>query len=199
MRRDVKLTDNSIVTQMRRNTNITVVKVQRWRTTWDIAVFNQYARDCPDPATMDWLELRALAAGVLVVYLPCRFIALVRIDTSTERRSPDGREIVVLSQEKTDYGRGRTELVFRQTPEKRLSPFYYYELLHARAIRLGCPNVLFCSDRGLPYARSDVIGKSLKGLMHRMGIDPDGKEKMVAYSWRTSLIQALFDQHCDEK
>jgi hypothetical protein len=201
-RRDVNLAEHSISKQIRRNTNVTVKKAHRNTAPWNIATFNQYARTCADPETMPWKQLKPLAVGIFSIYLPARFIALTRIDTSTEEWSKDssGRQVVkVLSQEKTDYGKGMTELVFRDAEEQRLSPLYYYRILKARAERLGCPGVLFCSDKGQPYSGSDTLSKSLMDLLHDLGIDPDGEMNTTAYSIRTTMINSLFDAGLDVK
>jgi integrase len=102
--------------------------------------------------------------------------------------------IIVPAQEKTDLGRGVTELVFREADERALSAAYYYSLGVKRAHALGCDTALFCSDRGDPYISADVIGKSLVELLNDMGIDG-----YTGYSFRHALIQALFDAGLDEK
>jgi integrase len=46
----------------------------------------------------------------------------------------------------------------------------------------------------MKYKRTDCIGKALKRLLERMGI-----EGYTGYSFRHSMIQALFDAGLDEK
>jgi hypothetical protein len=134
-----------------------------------------------------------LSAAVLIVFLPCRPVALTGLDAESERTRPLDGNLVVSAQEKTDFGGGKTELVIRSAPEDRLSPRYYYDLLRARAIRVGVTNALFCSEKGQVYKRSDSIGNALVRLLHRMGI-----KGFAGYSFRAATIQALFDAGLSE-
>jgi hypothetical protein len=153
-----------------------------------------YARKVKNPKKLPWPNLRGLAAAMFMVFVPCRPCAMVRMDTSKAWvRKTDGA-IIVPAQEKTDYGKGVTELVFRKADEKRLSAAYFYEVLDERALSLGCENALFCSDKGIPYSSPDVIGKSLVQVLQDMGVPG-----YTGYSFRHSLIQALFDAGLDEK
>jgi hypothetical protein len=108
-------------------------------------------------------------------------------------RESDGA-LIVPSQEKTDHGRGTTEMVIRNEPEDCLSPRFYYDLLIARSQRMGVYDALYCSERGRKYKRSDSIGKALVRLLHRMGV-----RGYTGYSFRHAVIQALFDAGLDEK
>jgi hypothetical protein len=89
-----------------------------------------------------------LAAAVFMVFLPCRPIALIRLNVAKARiRKTDGA-IIVPTHEKTDFGRGITEMVFRSAGEWRLSTGYYYHLLCGRARRKGVQDALFCAEDG---------------------------------------------------
>ena len=107
-------------------------------------------------------------------------------------RKSDGA-IIVPAQEKTDFGRGVTEMVFRSAREWRLSTGYYFHLLRGRARGKGVDDALFCAEDGRRYTRSDSICKALRDLLERMNI-----EGYTAYSFRHSLIQALFDAGLSE-
>ena len=104
------------------------------------------------------------------------------------RRGGDGKSLVVLARQKTDFERGLSSLIIRDAPEKRLSEVYFFHLLVDRATSLNIFHSLFCSEREVPYTSADVLYKALVRLLHRMGIDG-----YTGYSFRSSLIQALFD------
>jgi integrase len=108
-------------------------------------------------------------------------------------RNSDGA-IIVPAQEKTDSVKSRTELVFRNTSNPRLSTRFYYDLLSDRAQSLGVTDALFCSNDGQKYKRSDSIGNALKRLLQRMDV-----VGFTGYSFRHAMIQALFDAGLDEK
>jgi integrase len=193
-RRDARLSDSTFVRTTRRNTNAQVKTAPKDTEIWDLRIFTQYARDCPDPTKQPWPHLRGLIAAIFMVFVPCRPCAMVRLDTANAKvREKDGAYIVP-AQEKTDFGRGVTELIFRHTSEQRLSAGYYYDIAEARALGLGVEDALFCSDKGEKYTQPDVIGKSLVELLHRMGVFG-----YTGYSFRHAMIQALFDAGLDEK
>jgi integrase len=130
----------------------------------------------------------------MMTMIPCRPIALISIDPTRAQLRTHGEGVVVLAREKTDFGKGLTSLIIREEPETRLSPYYYFRLLNNRSTNLGAPHCLFCSERGQPYKRADVIGKGLVRLLARMGV-----KGYTGYSFRHSMIQALFDAGLDEK
>jgi hypothetical protein len=194
LRPDAKLREAAYIRTLRRNVSAVIKAAPKNATIWPFAVFAQYARDCPNPETQPWADFMGLSAAVLMSFLPCREIALIRMNPSKARvRWSDG-SLIVPTQEKTDVGKGVTEMVVRREPEDRLSPRSFYDILVRRAYRLHVYNALFCSERGEVYKRSDVIGKALVRLLHRMGIFG-----FTGYSFRHSLIQALFDSGLDEK
>jgi hypothetical protein len=192
--RNVELTENQFVKTIRRNTSAVIKPAPKQMTIWPLPVFIRFVRSGPSPSKMAWNLLMAVAAAIFMIYVPCRTITLIRLDLATEKRDPAGQWVKVLAQEKTDSGRSRTELVFRNSPEKKLSPMYYYDLLKVRAFNLGVENAIFCAENGVPYKRSDVIGKALKDLLQRRGI-----EGYTGYSFRHAMVQALFEAGLDEK
>jgi integrase len=194
LRRDVKLTENQFVSTLRRNVSAVIKKAPKQMTIWPLAIFIRFVRAGPLPSEMAWYLLMAIAAAILMIYLPCRVIALTRLELDTEERDPDGGWVKVMTQEKTDSGRSRTQLVFRSNKEKRLSPLFYYDTLSDRATGLGVTDAIFCSEAGVAYKRPDVISKGLKDLLERMGIFG-----YAPYSFRHAMIQALFEAGLDEK
>jgi hypothetical protein len=192
LRRDVKLNGSSIVQTLRRNTTVSIKTAPKDYVIGPIAVFTEYARKCQEPEEQPCADLMGLSAAVFVVFLPCRPVALTRMNVGTERIRPLDGNLVVKAQEKTDFGRGKTGLVIRSAPEDRLSPRYYYDLLRARARGLGVTNSLFCSEKGQVYKRPDSIGHALVRLLC-VGI-----KGYTGYSLRAATIQALFDAGLSE-
>jgi hypothetical protein len=180
--------NDQIPKQIRRNTSSQVKSAPKDKSIWDLRVFLQYVRGIKDPKLLPWTEFRALCAAIFMVFVPARPCALVRMNTSKMRvRSTDGAYIVP-ARDKTDFGRGISELVFRHAKEERLSAAWYYDIGVARATQLGCHDALFCSDRGIPCSSPDVLAKGMTELLHIMGIIG-----YTSYSFRHSLIQAPFD------
>jgi integrase len=179
---------------MRRTINIAIKKPPSDTTIWPVEVFTQYARECQPPGKQEWPDLIGLAAAAFVTMVPCRPVALIRIDPTRVKTRNDGQALMVLAHEKTNFGRGLTSLTIRKVPEERLSPWFYFTLLARKSRRLRCPNALFCSNRGQHYARADVLGKALVRLLHRMGV-----HGYTRYSFRHSMIQKLFDAGLDGK
>jgi hypothetical protein len=92
---DVKLLDHSFIRTIRRNVNASVRHAPKDTTIWPIGLFTQHVREGPDPTKMPWPDLMGVSAGVLMTLLPCRPVALVRMDLSKVRtRESDGALIV---------------------------------------------------------------------------------------------------------
>jgi hypothetical protein len=194
LRRDVRISDDPTVKTLRRNVNTQMKRAQAYEVIWPIQIYTQFVREGPDPSKEPWPILTGLAAANLVVFVPCRTIALIKMDPSKSRIRPADGSLIIPAQEKTDTGKGRTELVIRSAPEKWLSPKFYVDCLLNRAQSLGVYDALFCSEKGRKYKRSDSICKALKRLLHRMGV-----KGFTSYSFRHSIIQALIDAGLDEK
>jgi hypothetical protein len=97
IRRDVKLNGNSIVQTLRRNTNVSIKSAPKDYVIWP--------RTCQEPKEQPWADLMGLSAAVLVVFLPCRPVALTRINVESEHTRPLDGNLVVSAQEKMDCGR----------------------------------------------------------------------------------------------
>jgi hypothetical protein len=106
LRRDVKLGTHSFVVSVRRNVNTHVKRLPRYTEIWSLQVFYEYARGVTDPRNLPWKQLCGLSAGVLMTLLPCRMVALTKIERAKSRRSGDGKSVVVLTHEKGDTGQG---------------------------------------------------------------------------------------------
>jgi site-specific recombinase XerC len=129
-----------------------------------------------------------IAAAIFMIFVPCRTVALTRIDPTTAKIDAKNGHIKVLAQEKTDFGQGQSMLLFRQLPNPLFSPFILFQLLAGRAEEKGNPHALFVSDNGVAYSRTDTIRKSLASLLLEAGIAAE----FTANSIRHALISALF-------
>jgi hypothetical protein len=190
----VKLNDNMVLRTIRRNINTDVKAAPKNTVIWPLSLFIQYACTCPDPETLPWRILEGLAPAEFVVFVPCRPIALIRMDVQRARVRHSDNAIIVPAQEKTDSGRSRTELVFRPSSNPRTSTRYFYDILLRRAQGLGVLDAIFCSERGKTYKRSDSICNALKYLLEQC-MDVHG---YTAYSFRHSMMQALFHAGLNE-
>jgi hypothetical protein len=153
VRRDANLDRSLFCKTLRRNLAAQVKTAPKDAVIWPLKILLQYARDCQDPAELPWPELMGLAAAVFMIFLPCRPIALIRLQIAGARvRKSDGA-IIVPAREKTDIGKGVTEMVFRSAREWRLSTGYYFHLLRGRARGKGVDDALFCAEDGRRYTR----------------------------------------------
>jgi hypothetical protein len=136
----------------------------------------------------------ARAAAVFMIFIPCRPIGMLRIDTETEIWSSDNTLLQVISREKTNTGRGTTSLLLRTLEVRNLSPLHLYRLLKDGARRKGIQGCLWCSETGNVYKQSSGIARWLRKLMVDAGIPP----VYTAYTVRHALITALFDAGLSE-
>jgi hypothetical protein len=129
-----------------------------------------------------------IAAAIFMIFVPCRTIALIRIDPTSAHTDPKDGHITVRAQEKTDFGQGQSTLLFRKLPNVLLSPSHFFRVCAERSKKKGNPHALFVSDRGEAYTRTDTIRHSLSGLMRDANIPAEYKP----YSIRHAMISSLF-------
>jgi hypothetical protein len=139
-------------------------------------------------------ELMAHTAPLFMIFIPCRPVAMIRMDCAWARWAEPERVLVVPAKEKMDKGRRYTELVLRRMDNESLFPLRHYLLLQRRARGFSTDGSLFCSENGKPYAQSAQLSSLLKQLLGQAGID----RKYPAYSTRHALIMALFDAGLSE-
>jgi integrase len=166
-----------------------VKRASKYHDIWLLGVLLRYIRDGPPSESLPWPDLMARAAAVFMIFLPCRPIAMIRMDGGKERWVASQRILVVGAKEKMDKGRGYTELVFRELGTRSLCPLTLYRLLKRLASEMGAKGALFCSADGKPFATSAPLSRLLKRQLKLAGIDP----QFPAYSIRHALITALFD------
>jgi hypothetical protein len=134
-------------------------------------------------------ELMARTAALFMIFIPCRPVAMIRMDCARARWAEPERVLVVPAKEKMDKGRGYTGLELRKMDNESLCPLHHYLLLQRRARGLGTDGSLFCSEDGKPYARLAQLSRLLKQLLGRAGID----RRYPVYSIRHALIMAVFN------
>jgi hypothetical protein len=156
---------------------------------WPLGKLLRYIQSGPAAEDLCWSDLMPRAAAVFVIFIPCRPIVMIRMDGTKESWRAERKALVVGTREKTDKGRGYTELVLRALPQKNLCPLSLYCLLKSRAAQLGARGALFCSADGKSYLTSAPLSRLLKNLLKLAGIDP----QYPAYSIRHALITALID------
>jgi hypothetical protein len=135
-----------------------------------------------------------IAAAVFMIYVPCRPVALIRINPTTATEHPTGTALTVMSREKTDFGRGQTVLYLRDNEFDILSCRFWFNFLHNRALNLGVKDALFVSETGHAYVCADSISKALKQLLADAGIP----SIYLPYSIRHALITYLYELGLDE-
>jgi integrase len=157
-------------------------------------VLLQYIQNGAPAKQLDDTKLMARTAALMMIFIPCRPLAMIRIDWSRIRWIKAGHVLVVSAKEKMDRGRGYTELVIRKIEIEALCPLRHALLLKQRAEGLSTNDSLFHSDDGKPYALSAQLSRLLKQLLVDAGVD----RKYPAYSIRHVLITALFDAGLNE-
>ena len=143
----------------------------------------------PETESLDGSDLMARAAALFMIFIPCRPFAMLRMNADRAVWRTEEKILVVPSREKTDKGRGSTELAIRQMTDEQLRHLRAFRLQRRQAQRPGSGACLFCSDDGSPYKRTSSISKLLRQLMTAAGIP----RRFVAYSIRHALITALFN------
>jgi hypothetical protein len=194
LNKNVNLAKNSFSASLFRNNTSTTPKGPAYTTIYKLDSFLKYITSLFPPDALPWPKLMGIAAAVFMVFIPCRTIALIRIDPSQAVFNKVDNSCTVLAKEKTDAGNSKSKLWIREVQEQSLSPQYYFKLLYSRAKRLQCPKALFCSDRGRPYTRTDSIAKALVALLREAGIPPPYKSNSLRHATITSLFAAGLDE-----
>jgi integrase len=193
--RNIKIVDNSFASSLFRTTSTTVKKGPRFVTIWKLEPFLQYIASLFPPDNLPWHRLMGIAGAIFLVFVPCRTIALIRIDPTTAVADNEEDSLSVITKEKTDRGGTQSRIWIRNMHLKAISPRYYWNVLVRRGKRLKCPNALFVSDAGKPYMRSDSIAKAMRDIMTEAGIP----NKYNPYTIRHAMINALINAGLDEK
>jgi hypothetical protein len=111
---------------------------------------------------LDDTKLMARTAALMMIFTPCRPVAVIRMDWSRMRWIWAGRVLLVPVKKKMDRGRDYTELVLRKIEIEALCPLRLALLLKQRAEALYTNDSLFCLDDGKPYAQSAQLTRLLK-------------------------------------
>jgi integrase len=171
-----------------------VRRAARYHDIWPLSVQLQHIQRGAPAERLDRTKLMGRAAALMMIFIPCRPVPMIRMDWSRMRWIEAGNVLVVPTKEKMDKGRGYTELVIRRIESEALCPLCHALLLKQRAEALGTNDSLFCSEDGKPYATLTQPSRLLKQLLDDVGID----RKYPAYSIRHALITALFDAGLNE-
>jgi hypothetical protein len=130
----------------------------------------------------------AVSVAVFMIFVPCRMVALTRIDPTTAITDPLTGHTKVRAKEKTDFGQGQSELLFRSLPNPRLSPKRYFGLLADRSLRKGNRHSLYISEAGGPYTRTDSMRKSVVTMMGKAGIPKYYTSNSIRHAWLSSAF-----------
>ena len=172
-----------------------VNRAARYHDIWPLGVLLRHIQNGPPAERLQWKDLMARTAALFMIFIPCRQIAMIRMDVARQVWKKVGQVLVVPAKEKMDKGRGYTELVIRRSEVEALCPLRHFHLLEEGAARRRAPGCLFCSEDGKPYTQSAQLSRLLKQLLTQAGIDP----QYPAYSIRHALITALFDAGLKEE
>jgi hypothetical protein len=169
-------------------------RAPRYHDIWPLGLLLRFMRNDTPAERWDGSELMGRTAALFMIFIPCRPVAMNRMDCVRVRWVEPERVLVVPAKEKIDKGRGYTDLVLRKMNNESLCPLRHYLLLQWRVKGLGADGSLFCSQDGKPYAQSVQLSSLLKQLLARAGID----RTYPAYLIRHALITALFDAGLSE-
>ena len=171
-----------------------VKRASRYLDIWPLGQLLDFIQRGPPSESLGYRDLAARTAAILMIFVPCRPVAMIRMDCSKWRWREQEGVLIVPAKEKTDRGRGWTELVVRRLDVAEFCPYRHLTLLLKRAAELGCVSAPFCSDRGVAYITSAPISRLLKRILLAAGIGA----QYPAYSIRHALITALFDAGLSE-
>jgi hypothetical protein len=127
-----------------------VHRAARYHDIWPLRLLLQHIQNGAPAEQLDGTKLMARTAVLMMIFIPCRPVAMIRMDWSRVRWIEAGSVLLVPAQEKMDRGRGYTELVIRKIEIEALCPLRHALLLKQRAEGLGTNDSLFCSDDGKP-------------------------------------------------
>jgi hypothetical protein len=114
-----------------------VHRAARYHDIWPLRVLLQYIQNSVPAEQLNNTKLMARTAALMVIFIPCRPVAMIRMDWSRMRWIEAGSVLVVPVKEKVNRGRGFTELVIRKIEIEALCPLRHALLLKQRAEGLG--------------------------------------------------------------
>jgi hypothetical protein len=113
---------------------------------------------------------------------------------STAKWSEDGMSVEVQAKEKMDRGKGASTLLLRRGRIPNLCPVAVYVVLCKEAERNGLHDILWGSEKGIPYKQPSAISRHVKLLLLEAKIPAC----YTTYSIRHALITALFAKGLSE-
>ena len=166
----------------------------KYRQIWKLSTLLNHIKNGPPSEELTWKDLTARVAALLMIFVPCRPITMLRMDPTQETWARDGQSVEIPAREKMDKGGRVSAAVIRALPDKELCPLTHYLLLKDRARQMGLTGVLWASEAGNPYKSSAAICHHLKRLLAEAGIPSE----YTAYSIRHATITALFESGLSE-
>jgi hypothetical protein len=137
--RPVDIAGNHFLRILLRNTSSKIKSKPRYTTIWNLGVLLRHIASLVDPESLPWSKIMAIATAIFMIFVPCRTIALIRIDPSRAKMDPKGKHITVLAREKTDFGQGQSTLLFRSLPDERFSPMHWFQVCEEHSNSVDCP------------------------------------------------------------
>jgi hypothetical protein len=86
----------------------------RYHDIWPLRVLLQHIQSGAPAEQLGGTKLMAQTATLMMIFIPCRSVAMIRMDWSRIRGIEAGRVLVVSAKEKMDRGREYTELEIRK-------------------------------------------------------------------------------------
>jgi hypothetical protein len=91
-----------------------VSRAARYHDIWPLGVLLKHIQNSAPAEQLDSTKLMARTAVLMMIFILCRPVAMIRMDWSRMRWIEAGRVFLVPAKEKMDKGRGYTELMLRK-------------------------------------------------------------------------------------
>jgi hypothetical protein len=120
-----------------------VNRAPRYYDTWPLGILLRFTGNDTPAEQLGGNELMARTAALLMILIPCRPVAMIRMDCARARWAEPERVLVVPAKEKMGRGRGYTELVLRKMNNESLCPLRHYLLFATASEEIGCRRLVF--------------------------------------------------------
>jgi hypothetical protein len=105
---------HGILKQASASLSAKVNRAPRYHDIWPLGLLLRFTQNDTPAEQLGGSELMARTAALFMIFIPCRPVAMIRMDCARARRAEPERFLVVPAKEKMDKGRGYTELVLRK-------------------------------------------------------------------------------------
>jgi integrase len=196
IRPEVNLSTNTFLQSVLKEYSAITKPHSKYTTIWKLEIMIDFVVNDIPSEELDFMDLQIRLAWLLMVFVPLRPAAMLRLDTTMQKKSAGDESFEVCGHDKTDVGKGVSWFVFRKLKERNLCPQVNYNLVKKRAHERGFVGKgLFFTKTGKQMATSDVLCKGMTALLRKAGI----MEPYTAYSTRHAVISALFRSGLQEK